>query len=124
MYANGDIGIISKDVDDNIQIKYLETNMIQKVSKEELYEDFQLAYCLTVHKVQGSQYDNIVLIMVDNHEFSWNNHTSKKLLYTAISRAKKNCIILGNPELFMNAQKQNNIVEITYFLKKFNQYSF
>ncbi len=124
LYANGDIGIISKDVDDNIQIKYLETNMIQNVSKEELYEDFQLAYCLTVHKVQGSQYDNIVLIMVDNHEFSWNNHTSKKLLYTAISRAKKNCIILGNPELFMNAQKQNNIVEITYFLKKFNQYSF
>ena len=124
LYANGDIGIISKDVDDNIQIKYLETNIIQNVSKEELYEDFQLAYCLTVHKVQGSQYDNIVLIMVDNHEFSWNNHTSKKLLYTAISRAKKNCIILGNPELFMNAQKQNNIVEITYFLKKFNQYSF
>lgn len=123
LYANGDIGIISKDVDNNIQIKYLETNMIQNVSKEELYEDFQLAYCLTVHKVQGSQYDNIVLIMVDNHEFSWNNHTSKKLLYTAISRAKKNCIILGNPELFMNAQKQNNIVEITYFLKKFNQYS-
>ena len=124
LYANGDVGIIVKDIDNNIQIQYLETNIIQNLTKDELYEDFQLAYCLTVHKVQGSQYNNIVLIMVDNHNFSWTNHTSKKLLYTAISRAKKNCIILGNPELFMNAQKQNNIMEITYFLKKFYQYDF
>lgn len=124
LYANGDIGIIQKDIEDNsIQIKYLETNLIQNISKDELYEDFQLAYCLTIHKVQGSQYDNIVLIMADNHNFSWNNHTAKKLLYTAISRAKKNCIILGNPELFLNAQKQTDIVEITYFLKRFNEYN-
>ena len=106
-----------------MQVDYVNSCLKQTITVEELYEDFQLAYCLTVHKVQGSQYETIVLIMGDDHRFSWTNDNAKKLLYTAISRAEKRCIILGNPELFIEAQTQKYYTTPTFFMKHFNQFS-
>lgn len=107
LYANGDIGIvkINPQNDNMVSIYYKDSDIIQEnISNEDLYDEFQLSYCLTVHKVQGSQYDNIVIFLSNDHRFSWENSEAKKLLYTAISRGKNRCFILGDPDLLYSAQ--------------------
>ena len=88
----------------------------------ELHEEFDLSYCLSVHKAQGHGFDNIVLFISKMHNYMWTNESSKKLLYTAISRAKKKCIIIGDYHLFIKSQKnsknKNNIYP-SIFMKKF-----
>lgn len=113
MFANGDTGVLKKTSNNCLEIHYSHNNRVQPISPSELYEEFGLSYCLTVHKVQGSQFDNVVLIINDNHHYSWMSHNAKSLLYTAISRAKERCFIIGNPKLLSAAQR-------TTFKKKYS----
>lgn len=123
LFANGDVAQVTNNIqDDCIDVDYIYTNTKQQISINELYEQFDLSYCLTVHKVQGSQYENTVLIIGDNHNFSWTNNDAKRLLYTAISRAQKRCFILGNSELFSCAQSIIPSLKHSLFLKRFNEY--
>lgn len=104
LYANGDLAYVRK-YNNELIISYLSDHLKdQIVTPDKLYEEFSLGYALTIHRVQGSQYDNIVLCIADNHQYSWTSSESKKLLYTAISRSVKRCICLGNPNLFLRAQ--------------------
>jgi exodeoxyribonuclease V alpha subunit len=120
-YANGDVGVVHKS-NNELSVKYLCNDGSQKVTASELYDEFQLAYCLTVHKVQGSQYENIVLLIDDEHESSWDTTESKKLLYTAMSRATKRCFILGSSNLFTKAQTDRKTLERSVFMKTFNNF--
>ena len=127
LFANGDIAIVTRNTEhkENVDISYIYNENNQKnIAIDELYDEFNLAYCMTVHKVQGSQYDNIVLIISNNHEYSWTNHQSKKLLYTAISRAKQKCFILGDSKLFYAAQKNADLQKKSKFLCEFDSYEF
>lgn len=54
--------------------------------------DIALAYALTVHKSQGSEYDTILLPITD----SFNNMLNRNMLYTAISRARSKVILYGS----------------------------
>ena len=61
-----------------------------------VFDFLQLSYALSVHKVQGMEYENVLLIMSFSHLIMLNT----KLLYTAITRAKKQCIIIGESGAF------------------------
>lgn len=54
------------------------------------------AYCISVHKAQGSEYETVICIV----EPSSSHMLEKRLLYTGISRAKKQLFLLGNQHLF------------------------
>lgn len=54
--------------------------------------DVELAYCLSVHKVQGSEFPCAVVICHKQNSFSQH----RNWLYTAVTRARKTCIILGD----------------------------
>lgn len=62
-----------------------------------------LAYCLTVHKSQGSEYDTILLPIAKGMD----GMLSRNLLYTAISRAKKRVILYGDPQALDVAVQKN-----------------
>ena len=68
--------------------------------------ELELAYAVTVHKSQGSEYDAVVMPIVDAPpQLMYRN-----LLYTAITRAKKLLIIVGNStklEKMVENNKQN-----------------
>lgn len=54
--------------------------------------DIQLAYALTVHKAQGSEYPCAIVICSRTHSFM----LSRNLLYTAVTRARQTCVLIGD----------------------------
>lgn len=57
------------------------------------------AYCMSVHKAQGSEYPIVLFIGSPQHRFMMN----KRLLYTAVSRARNSLILIGLPNTFKQA---------------------
>ena len=105
--ANGEMGIISsinrKDGKTTINIRYSDDGKIQTVTEDDLFEEFKLAYGMTVHKKQGDEDDTIIVVVSPNHSYSWDstkNECAFNLIYTAITRAKKRCIIVGNKSTY------------------------
>lgn len=89
---NGDIGIISE-----INVKNEFMKIIFDDSREVIYPipsaaELELAYAVTVHKSQGSEYDCVIMPVADVPPML----LYRNLLYTAITRAKKMIIIVGN----------------------------
>ena len=87
---------------------------------EELFEEFELNYGITVHKKQGDENDNIIIILSSNHTMwqPWKENVFN-LIYTAISRAKKRCILIGDPDVY-SKMFQGTPISTTYttFMKQ------
>ena len=125
-YKNGDIRangehaiILYKTGFNTVAIKYIEDDKIVSMDMEILYAEFILAYALTVHKSQGSQYD-YVIIFIDKDQNIWD----KKALYTAISRAKLRCIIIGKMTDFLKIQDNISSDKNSLFMKDSDNYEF
>lgn len=63
----------------------------------------RLAYAITFHKSQGQEYNTVVILLMP----SFGNQVSKRLLYTAITRAKRRCILVGTRYAFESAIARN-----------------
>jgi len=91
---NGDIGIV-KDWDRSAGTMDVSFNNPDRDVTVKLYEnELQLAYALTVHKFQGSE---APVIVIPVHSTFPSQLFRRNLLYTAISRAKEMCILIGQP---------------------------
>lgn len=86
-YYNGDIGIVKDIVDNGIEIQL--ADKVLHLARHEM-EDLNLAYCMTVHKSQGSEFPNVIVVLPAKPA----NMLKRNLLYTAITRAKKKVWIL------------------------------
>jgi len=136
--VNGDTGKIffkeilktnpktNKNYMENVAIVYYddqETPM-EEVPVGDIKDKFTLNYCNTVHKYQGSQKDVVVFIASSVHStISWGTNRLK-LAYTAISRAAKNLIVLGDKKTFFDIQNCKDEPFVTSFMKEFNEYDF
>ena len=89
---NGDVGYIKriiKSKDPVVEINYNGNTVTYNKTK---FDEFTLAYAISVHKSQGSEYDNVILVIPTNMKRMLYN----KLVYTAVTRAKKSLIIIGS----------------------------
>ncbi len=86
---NGDIGYIRDIFESEILVDF--NNKAVKLDKTDL-EDISLAYAVTVHKSQGSEYDYVIFPILSSYHIM----LKRKLIYTAITRAKKKLIIFGD----------------------------
>jgi len=68
----------------------------------EIFQNITLAYCVSVHKAQGSEYPIVILPSVKEHS----RMLQKRLLYTAITRASKALILVGNASLFIHSAQE------------------
>ena len=109
---NGDIGKISQY---DHQTKKVTVRFDDKIVKYELSEMDELshAYAISVHKSQGSEYPCVIIPVL--REFSI--MLQRKLIYTALTRAKNMAIMLGNEQALYTAVK-NNRSSIRYTLLK------
>lgn len=69
----------------------------------ETFINITLAYCVSVHKAQGSEYPIVILPVVPEHRFM----LQKRLLYTAVTRASKSLILIGSKQLFIQGTTLN-----------------
>jgi hypothetical protein len=97
---NGDEGFISGFAGDDNMIVTIENKKNIKIPIRKNYEGYkikhvELAYCITIHKSQGSEYDNIYCFFSN---YTSDNFLNKNLAYTAITRASGYCVILEEKE--------------------------
>ena len=104
---NGMSGLLFKieEDDEQIFVFYPNEDVFVVYEYDELKSHLMLSYALTIHKVQGMEYDIVVIPMSFSHFIMHNT----KLLYTAITRAKNMCFVIGEDEAFSNACKKLEI---------------
>ncbi len=105
---NGDIGFISELEADHVTVLFGEDNVLYE--RNELGE-LQLAYAMSVHKSQGSEYPVVILPLVPGHHVM----LQRNLLYTAVTRAKKRVILLGTKSA-LNTVVENDRMRRRYTL--------
>lgn len=93
---NGDVGYIKKIVLGSSPFLEVDFNGNVVVYKRGKFDEFTHAYAISVHKSQGSEYDNVIVVIPSNMKRMLYN----KLLYTAVTRAKKGLVIIGSIESF------------------------
>src|SRR5256884_3115308 len=105
---HGDVGWIRAIDNENstVKVEFLEEAgpLLVSYHFHEL-DELVLAYAVTVHKSQGSEYPAIVLTLVNQHYML----LQRNLLYTAITRAKRLCIIVGQLRALEAAVRNNRV---------------
>jgi exodeoxyribonuclease V alpha subunit len=111
---NGDIGIIRTiDMAERVAIiNFYDREIAYEFSD---FDELVLAYAITIHKSQGSEYAAVIIPIFMQH-FTL---LQRNLLYTAITRAKKLCILIGQPKAIGMAIRNNKGIERTTFLVQF-----
>ena len=97
---NGTIGRVFSVSTDSMQVEFSEE--IISIDQE-LWKDVQLAYALTVHKTQGSEFPSVVLVI---HPSQYYKLRHRNLFYTGVTRAQKSVFILGEEETIKECAKR------------------
>lgn len=106
--ANGDVGTVIKIINDVVVVKYSDCVIDYKVSD---LNQLDLAYALSIHKSQGSEYKYVVIPVLKE-----NTNVDRNSIYTGITRAKKVCCLIGDDEVIMAACKMQSAWQRYTFL--------
>ena len=109
-YFNGDIGTITGINEDYITILSDDIYDFDTGAKKEIevensnLHDVALSYAITIHKSQGGEYDEVVIVLTK----SAYRMANRNLLYTAVTRAKKKVTIITQNDLLEQAILQKS----------------
>ena len=102
---NGDIGrIVDINEDEELLVDF--DGELVAYEQGEL-DEIQLAYCITIHKSQGSEYDVVILPLASQHYVM----LEKNLLYTAVTRAKKLLVVIAGDQVLRTAISRENVTK-------------
>ena len=114
---NGDIGILTKidKVNDIINVRFEDREAMYSIDNA---KEIELAYAMTVHKSQGSEFEAVVLPTISTPpKLAYRN-----LFYTALTRAKNLLIIVGNQgsvkAMVDNDKKSRRYSALVHFLRQ------
>lgn len=121
---NGDVGYIT-DISvtmrdgqklNTFTVEYKSGEDIKTIEYEQgEIDQIDLAYAMTIHSLQGSGY-KAVIIVIDNTHFALLDNC---LLYTAITRAKKKCLLLAEPYAFKKCISENKTAKRQTWFENF-----
>ena len=106
---NGDMGIV-KEINmfsETMTVEFEEGKTVEYPFKQ--LDELELAYAITVHKSQGSEYPAVVMPILSGPKMLMN----RNLLYTAVTRAKK-CVTIVGDDNFFQSMIQNNTQQKRY----------
>ena len=116
---NGDMGIVTEinHYDETLEVEYDEHRKVKYPF--EMVEELELAYAITVHKSQGSEYPAVIIPLLQGPRLLYN----RNLLYTAVTRAKKCLTIVGSEDVFQemirNKSEQNRYTSLAERIREF-----
>ena len=98
---NGDMGVIREinDFAGQMTIEFDDHHSVEYSYK--MLDELELAYAITIHKSQGSEYPAVVIPLLGGPKMLLN----RNLLYTAVTRAKKCVVLVGNEHTFEEMEK-------------------
>ena len=103
---NGDTGIVA-DINETAGLLTVEFDEHRRVSYQfAQLDELELAYAVTIHKSQGSEYPAVILPLISGPQMLFN----RNLLYTAVTRARRCVTILGSKQIvqeMIHNEKQN-----------------
>lgn len=105
---NGDIGFITAIDQGRVAVRYPEQDVIYERGE---VEELHLAYAMSVHKSQGSEYPVVIMPLISGHHVM----LQRNLLYTAVTRAKERVILLGS-KAALNTALSNDRTKRRYSL--------
>lgn len=102
---NGDMGVIRQinEYAQTVTVEFEENRIVEYSFKN--LEELELAYAITIHKSQGSEYPAVVIPLLSGPRMLMN----RNLLYTAVTRARKCVTLVGDENVFF--QMQHNVTE-------------
>lgn len=113
---NGDIGIIT-DIDTKTSLVTVNFDGRQTVIPAEYLNELELAYAITVHKSQGSEFKAVIIPVINVIP----NLAYRNLLYTAVTRARDLLVTIGSAdtieEMTLNDRKSKRYSALSHFLK-------
>ena len=106
--SNGEVGIIDcisadEDGEPTVKIKLLDGREVVYGSED--MENVDLAYCISIHKSQGGEFDTVIIPLLKEHYVM----LRRNLLYTAISRAKERVILICQRQAVYMAIHKNDV---------------
>lgn len=116
---NGDMGVISEinEYKETVEVEYDEGRKVKYGF--DMVDELELAYAITVHKSQGSEYPAVILPLLPGPKLLYN----RNLLYTAVTRAKKCLTIIGSDttfqEMIRNKSKQERYTSLAERIGEF-----
>jgi exodeoxyribonuclease V alpha subunit len=103
---NGDVGLISEmDTEQQTLSVDFDGRLVSYDWSEA--DELTLAYAVTVHKSQGSEFPVVVMPVLTQHYVM----LQRNLLYTGVTRAKQLCVLVGNKKAIAIAVKNNKVAE-------------
>ena len=88
---NGDVGLIIKEQSNSFRVVFAQEKSLKSYAIDEI-PHFQPAFATTIHKSQGSEYQQVLLVIPKD---ATEKLVTKQLLYTGISRAKSKCLLIA-----------------------------
>lgn len=101
---NGDIGYIMDITGSTITVDF-DGNIVKYTPKD--FIKIKHGYAISIHKAQGSEFKLVILPII----FSYRIMLYKKIIYTAVTRARNNLTIIGDPSSFVYAVNNENVYE-------------
>lgn len=114
---NGDIGVIV-DIDLDEETIVVAFDHGEVLYPKAYHSNLTLAYAISVHKAQGSEFNFVVMCIFNDYGMMLN----KQLIYTALTRAKKSLLILGDYHTFLyKASIENKKIRQTSIQEKLSE---
>ena len=116
---NGDIGRITSinSYTETVEVEYEEKKKVNYPFQ--LLDELELAYAITIHKSQGSEYPAVVIPLLQGPRQLYH----RNLIYTAVTRAKKCVTLVGSDvtfqEMIRNANEQNRYTSLAECIQDF-----
>ena len=116
---NGDMGVITEinEYKETVEVEFDEGRKVKYGF--DLTEELELAYAITVHKSQGSEYPAVIIPLLPGPKLLYN----RNLLYTAVTRAKKCLTIVGSEatfqEMIQNKSEQGRYTSLDERIREF-----
>ena len=117
---NGDMGIVRKinSYEETITVEYDEQRLVTYPFA--LLEELELAYAITIHKSQGSEYPAVVIPLLQGPRQLYH----RNLLYTAVTRARKCVTLVGSEtvfrEMIQNTEEQDRNTSLAERIREFD----